>query len=743
MAREEGRARGSVALVVSVALGVLALAGAASALAAPTRAVLAVLALSACVATGSVVAALVSFRGPRTRASIATLVASLLVLTGIGVGFATASVRQFVESITRQQPEPYEDPSYRFRLTPWDRGTVVYTPQEIASINQRAVAGMWAPDDDVLVLVFVEPSYGRTLEQAAREEALLSIPERPTTTNEQRVRFLDRDAVRLQRVFVDEDETEYEESTFFLHQDRIYQLYAAAVLPAEPAARPWFPAALGSFELLDGNVTDPLAVSRIERDDGPGWRVRDHVYENADFGIRVRGGDVTLFYGRAAREFHPDALVAMTSRRPEYTVRVSGVMVGGRDSAAIEALLRDAFESHVAPTAAPPLVRRVAGREIRFDAYSANLDRTWHYRYGTWTDGERAIAITAWAPTRELTDDVLVTALEQQLDILSAAEMAALRAELAAGPDPWHGVGHGWVMRGGAFIDFEAGVRWQRPDRRWRAHPTDEFDDVTNEILLLDAPELGLVGQIAFTPGPAPSSCDDHLAFAEDIAAGIVVEPRQFGEVTGCLRRRVEMGDGSLGIVATAGDENRKVTIELWGTTRDYDRHADAALAAIDGLEVITPSFPAAHLFDGVYRDERMGYALSLPSARFELVTEWHDLDERVGALVEFARDDDMFGVIAAPRDPTMAPEHQAQLLLAEYYPTLGYSHASESSGWIEREATLGGHAAHMAIKRLPLRAGQQTIYRLVARGVLYVILVEERRRLPSETVAAGFRLLD
>lgn len=735
---------GSRALVVSVVLGILALAGGAGALLLSERSVMAALAISACVAFASMIAALVSFGGRRPGASLGALAASLVILLGLGAGFGAISVQRFVEAVEEREErtDSHADESYRFRLTAPTRTTVLYSERALRAVHERAVAGMWLPEEDVTVLVFVELPYDRSLEASAREDLRLAFTEEPLRVTEAPVRYLDREAFRIQRTFARDHARLFEESTFFLDRGHVYCVSASATLSAEPESSPWFPQALEAFEPTEGEVVPRFDPRRIALDDGPGHRVRDALYENGDFGVRVRGDDRLLLYGDAARVAGPDAILMVVERHPDRVLLIAPVHTGGGDPLALaESLdLASAYE----PDPEPPVQLSVSGQSVAFAALRASPDRTWRYRRGVWTDAERVIEIVAWAPTRALVDEALEE-MVSRVEILDTAETLALRAELMRRADPWHGVGHDWAARDGVLRDFAQGVRWTRPDPAWSAHVSDVLDAETgfDEVLLLDAPSYGLVGHVIARPAretPAPEHHADRVAeiasIGEDELSEIPAAVHRFGGFEGRVSSSVPAFEHTYAIATVVGDGNRVYHVEVWGTRRDFDAHATSALAAVQAFELHGRS-DSSSFEDGVLRDERMGYAFRSPWPE-EPETQWTTLGAGVGSLVHFAHGAESIAIIAAPYDPSTSPEAQTEELLLDYY-----ADVMEAAGaWRETETTLGGRSARVRTRRLPFGLGATHVHRLVDRGVLYVLMLEGRGRTSAATVTSGFSLL-
>lgn len=712
-------ARRHLSLTISFALGVVALVLAGVSLIVADRAMLLLLALGACAGTVALLFAIVSFGSERRAPSIAALVSSLLVLSGIGLGYGAISVRTFVRTIDEQRPSAAEhvDRDYRFRVRAPSYDDSVFDGESAPHVNRRALAGVWLADDELTMLVFVERRYGRSLAVAAEEEAALSGERLGEPWGApQRVRFLGRDAVRVRRVAENDDgSSAWEEHTIFMHQDRVYDVQALRNGNEVPSGDPWFPQALEAFELLPGRVRDRFTPARIASDDGAGYRVRDHVYQDLDWGVRVRAEGASLFYGEAARDFGGENLAVVEQRNPDVLLAIRALAIGGRDPNAVAAEMREDF-AQTATTDGRAIERTVAGRAITFSADRSSPDRTWHYRHGVWTDDERAIEIIVYAPTMALTDAHLDVMLER-IEIVRPARASA----------EWDDVGFTWWIRGGAFHDEESGARWTRPDARWRAAAAYE-----GGIARIEAPSLGLTGRIVEHP---LEHVDDARAAHVSFVGELFEDPPEPEEHDGVLlTTRLRDGEFTWAI-ATIAVEGYAVHAEIWGTVRDYDRHEADVIAAARGLswDDIATSGPNDHV------SERLGYRFRHPwRTEGSFDGSWPTLDDDVGTLEQYSRATEIVGVFAARRDATMSARAQRDLLMRRYY-----AYLLESPGrWSERRARLGGRPATLRERAGPFGLGGTSIYSMEHRRILYVLVIDHQRGVDPARVARGFTLL-
>jgi hypothetical protein len=727
---------------VSLVLAGLAIAGAGASLLVDEHAMLLVLAICACLAAGGLAAAAASFGGPRRLPSIIALLACLATLGAIALGFGVVSIRGVVDAVDRARPSAAEhtDEGYRFRIRATSFDSFVYDRESAPRVHERAVGGLWDAEDDVTMMVFVERRYGRTLEQAAREEAQLVDdedghllgPSEPT-------RFLGRTAVRITRALCEqEDSCDFVESTFFLHQDHVYHLRASQIAhpDATPTGAVWFEDVRDAFTLTPGRVRDHFTPERIARDDGPEWRVRNHVYEDAAWGVRVRGDGMKLRYGDDARSFDDDEIVIVERRNPDVLFGVRGVHLGGRDPIEVGAELEANFRAAAAPDGRAVIEARVGARTVRFAGYDAELDRTLHYRYAfVQVDAERGFELIVWGPSRAVADAEL-PALIARVDLLDDAAMRALRREIP--PAHSDDVGHSWWVRDGAFREEDRGIVWTSPSAEWRVGPAWGGEDDYDEIVRFEAPAFGLAGRVierdAAIEDLELGVSDAHQYWVSDRFPDAPPSCDPLG-TNGCSTARLD-GEEHSWAFSTLMEGELVWHVEVWGTRSAFDRHAEAAVAAVRAIarDTYVQERP------GYDVNERMGYQLRVPwSGDGPFDGWWPSLDSEVGTLTQYSRGIEIVGVFAARRDPAISVADQREQLIRRFYGQV----LRGAGRWTGRRARLAGRPATLRERSVPLALGGTSIYTMEHARVLYVILIEHRNGIDPARVARGFTLLE
>jgi hypothetical protein len=734
-ATDEEAKRGFRALVASFVLGVLALGGAGAALAVPERAVPLTLAIASCVAFAALLASIVSFRGGKNGPSIAATLANVFILASIAIAFGGMSFKSFVDEIERQGPslDDYEDEDFRFVLSAPTFDTFVYDRSAVRSLNERAVAGLWIPSDEVTVLVFVEQLYGRTLDAAAPEEARLALGSSADWEGEpERIRFLGRDAVRIRRSFQRGEQTLYVESTFFVHQELVYHLYTAAELYEPPFDDPWFPGALAAFSLQEGTVHARFSPRSVAADDGPEWRVEDDVYEDLAWGVRVRGEAYELTYGSDAARIDRDAIARIDRRHPDVSLTVRPSRVGGRDAQIAREDLEYEFLGE--EPGEPARVVNVAGQDVTFRARSETYDRTWHYLYGVWVDEERAIELIAAAPTAEL----VLEHLEPLLSHVAIVDPAAMGVAEHAGA--WHDVGHRWSARGDLYVDYTDHVSWRRPDPEWRAHPSDVTGEGSHEVVRIESPSRGIRGRITLGEQRHESAAAAHAwvceAYPDAVEQAQAASSQARGDHELVVSPRLDYDDEYVAAVATIFTEGEAIHVELWATRRDFERHEAVIQEALRGADFWNDPSEQLGPIDSY---PRMGFAMRRPWPALETENEWDSIDEDAGALAEYADGLETAGMIAVRRDTRRGVEDQRDAVLDRIY-----GHVLRSRvNWRERAGRMGGLRCTVRERPVAFGLGATTVYTLEHRGILYVLFVQDRNGIDPDRVARGVRFIE
>ena len=740
----KGAPKGSVALAASLLLAVGALGTSAAALMVDPSATMALLAAGACVAFASLIAAFVSLRGPRFAPSAVAIVASLCVLAGVGVAFGVVSFSRLVAAVQHQTEgeRSVVDEDYRFRLAP-PSAESVYDRDASEALHERALAGAYL-DDGVMVLVFVEPTYGLPLAGAATASlhdatgatSTWESPAEPTT-------FLDREAVRIHRQDGEGPSSTFSELTFVERDGWLYCLDAYAERESAPETEVWYPAALEGFTLLDGEVDADAQPYPSPSAEGPGYRVQDGTFESAWWGVRLPAhSQWQLDFAENTPAADQGAIVGLSRRRPDVAITITPIATGGRDARVVEAELVEALAQTATRLEEPPLHQTIGASTV--DPHDADFvpwrweaGRTLEARIGFVTVGERVFEILCWSPSRELTDRELGPLLAD-LGILSDARMLERRDEI--GNPPWRGSGDGWYVRDDTLHLFEEGVSWRRPDPRWRAIPVPIGAD---ELAFLEAPLLGVRGRITAwqaLPDPAATHEEWVSGYTEGIEPELVrIEERgtpvTFGELPGHVSTGVDVGTGYVYGIATTQIDDLAYAIELWASPRDAATHAEAIRAALLGFRIAPDASDIGFDEDGVWRDPRFGLSFQPPPSTDTVQRELTTLTTGPGSLLEVARGADIVGLMAAPRDPGASAERQADRLVRTHFGRL----LEVEGTWQERDGTLGGVPCTIRDKSLPFGLGGLTIYRVEHEGALVVLLVNRiGSRLDEATVARG-----
>lgn len=722
------RHKGLLSLSLSFALAVGAVGTAVASAFLDAGAVLGVLAIAACIAFAALIAGFVSLRGPRAMGSALAIVAGLLVLGGVGIGFGAVGFSHLIDLAgapppIARQPEAVVDEMFRFELLPPNPDAWMYDTVTARAVNDRARAGFWTETHQLTGLVFVEPLYGRTLPDGIQPELDATFTAEPEWQSEPvPVSVGEHPAWRVRRRWIHEAVVWHSESTFFTRDDWLFHLYAVHEDFDSQHLDVWFPQILDNFNLLsDGTIDYTDVPRRALIAEGPGFRVRNDLFEDGLWGLRVdTGGAYELSWWHLSTDIDNGAIVTLVQRRPDLTVSISPHALGGRAAATVIAGLRARLAGLSEAVDLPPIETELAGLTLLWDA------RTWvagyrqEARAAWWHDETRVIELVVWSPVRGVVDASL-PGIDARVHVDAPRRPIPSERRIVTE--------HAWVS--GGVIRFDAyGVSWRCPSDLWRVidHRRDE-DEGAWRIARIEAPTLGVTGRlVAEHLGYDRGDVQRHDTWLEWLtpegADGPPIEhdrrvPFSGGGVTG-LRSDGIAKDGNLVAISTVDDGGLwSYTLELTASPRDAREHRSAIAAALEGL-AHAPVEPRGFDEHGVYADPRFGYAVSGFQVS-EVDTEWTELDGGVGSLVHFLHGGgpSALGVMAVPVSPHETPEDHAERLVRRYY-----AWVDETLGtWERRTATLAGYRAHVRELRDPFGISHTAVYRLVREGVLYVVI--------------------
>ena len=715
--------RGQIAFSSSLVLAVFALGGAVAAFFVASSAALAVLGGSACVAFVALVFGFVSLRGDRFRRSLGAILASLLVLTGIGVAFAVTSVRGFLSAVEAAQgPQPVVDEELQFRLTPPSDDAEMFDRDRAAELHARAVAGYLvhgaheADTPELEVTVFMEPLYGLSLESAAR----LHLPQlgdgvtwqgalEPTSLSA-------RDALRIrQQIAVAHDGgfdgAWWQEITFVEAHDHVYILRAQRhSREGAPTDETWFPRAPASFALLDGEVVTEVTHVAYEAH-GAGWEVDGFTFRSSAWGVSLETDERwELLAGPRAFETWEGAIVVLRQRRPEVIARLLARPVAGRAEA--QARADRYWPRHDRAPDTSPMEATFVGRAVAFDAVRTPEAWPGVGRLGVVVVGDRAIALEVFAPTLEAADAAL-------RELAPRVSLTARSRSLGA----WSHVGQDHWVRGDTLRFVDQGLRWTRPGPEWRAFP-ERHDYVggdglaVEEVLRLQAPGLGLEGTVYWSGAPSA-------------AEAVEGEPLAGGHLQSLDASET---DGLASIYWHArARHDWDLELEIVGSPADLAQHDAAVRAAIEGLRVSEELDEVGVGDDGVYRDARLGFEFAPPWPLDDVYVP----DDDPGAVwLEAQEGAHLMALFAAPRRTERTVEEQARALLGDLYPRAPHF------GRL-REAPLGDCAGGEIVQRdAPMGLGGASLYRCVSDDVLFVLYVQRGPNGPDpQRIADGLTL--
>jgi len=684
--------RGQIAFASSLLCAVCAAGGAVTAFLVAPRAAMAVLAISACAAFVALVLGFVSLRGDRFARSLGAIVASLVVLVTIGLAFGAVSVRSFVAAVQEgQRPQPIEDEAFRFRLTPPTDDTEMFDRERIGALHRRAIAGYRvqgvheADHADLVVAVFVEPTYGLPLADAAA----LQLPQIAEVNVSWRsalepTRLDGREALRARQQVTDDDGIRWRELTFLVDRGHLYVLLAQRYGDA-PTGEPWFPRAHSSFTLLGGEIADDESYPSVDAR-GAGWSLEQGTFHSRAWGVSFEGDPSwELLPSATASASWEGAFLEIRRRRPEVIAHLSALPTSGRAEAEVR---DDPHWPHHDPAEDAPLALEVAGSRVRFEAVRSETAWPGCGRMGLLEMDGRTLALQVFAPTAEAAD----AALRELAPRISAAPREATF-------ESWERVGPAHWVRGETVWFEGERVSWSRPDATWRAHVgrLDWIDGdgyAVRELARLEAPSRGLVGRLRWREART------------DAERG---EP--FG--AGRLERVSDPQSGLVHVTARWSDHEGEWELTLRGSASDVAAHDAAVRAALQGLRIDTAPPASGFGEDGAYRDPRLGFTFT--SSR--PLDGPFDIDgHEAGIWLSLDQEGGTAALLASPRDGGSAAE-QARSLVVAAFPMARLGPPSPEP------ARLGDCApATAARQETPMGLGGSLLVHCEAHGVLYVL---------------------
>lgn len=213
---------------------------------------------------------------------------------------------------------------------------------------------------------------------------------------------------------------------------------------------------------------------------GPGWMIRDGVFEGLHAGLRVRApAGWELFIGEEIAGVTTSNEVGLRDRDSRLSVSFERERVReepladwvGRSRVELVAALGLA-EFEPVSSWSPPFL----GAPVEF-ARSPSGGRAgeFEYLYGAHELEPGHIEILAWYPAHGDPEQrrARVEAALASVELLSRAELDALEAALARSPDPRDAIAEDWSLRGGVYRNFSHDLMWSEPSGMWAIDPDD------------------------------------------------------------------------------------------------------------------------------------------------------------------------------------------------------------------------------------------------------------------------------
>jgi hypothetical protein len=396
-------------------------------------------------------------------------------------------------------------------------------------------------------------------------------------------------------------------------------------------------AASRGFAILSGPVRPPPpAVFHYPDRSGPGWRVKDGVFESAASGLRVKPPPGwRLLLGSELDQFHPDAEFGLQQRRPPIYMAVVSERAGAGQLAQVQTYVR---------TQSVPM----AGgehRALRFDGRPLDVVRiqsevvpaSVRVFHGMRASEDRLYQVVFGLPSARGFED-LQAALDA-VTFLDPGAREALIAELARASDMQTAIDDGSALWGGRFRAFERGITWVKPSSEWKANiGASASAHADNAILAFEHSRHGIMGYLLPMQPVAIDARELLRLFvgemvSEGRAQQIPIHPLELEADSSatCIIDTAVDGMQMRFALAAAVVGDRGVLLAVTGLRENMSAAGADVQAALNGLALSREPLPTHSDEDGTFTSWRFGYRMAPPDGSVHASPKM----EGVGSAIE------------------------------------------------------------------------------------------------------------
>ena len=378
-----------------------------------------------------------------------------------------------------------------------------------------------------------------------------------------------------------------------------------------------------SFRFLETVPRARFAGAIVANLHGPGWRVRDGVFESAAYGLRVVPAEGwRLVVGVELEVLNSDAELALYHQGSETFLTVIPEQAAGVDRKELIASVRRSTAEAMGALPTGRLIQwRVGERVRRFVELTTRGDGPFDQilAHGAWFQGEQCTQVLLnYQPALADQAEAAIAEALKGFSELGPEERAELTAQLAELPDPEEHVGLDLCLRGGVFRDFDCGLEWRKPDQGYWSVQADQSVRVDNPDVRLQFESIstGVLGTIEARRGVEVDPRDWHddaVNWIFDLPAGRVIDATAPTELAGAPALTTRVGATWDGIplqwrITTCITGGRGVIHTVWATYAGLERYPDAVQASLDALTVHADGLVEIERTPGRFVDRRFGF---------------------------------------------------------------------------------------------------------------------------------------